>query len=319
MGDRLDYEGDDTAQPTWAALRAEATRRLEGVSRLEAWSHEHAAQQARWIVEEVSGARGADLVGIDVEAPTAIGVQRVEAMVTRRIAGEPLQYVLGSWSFRGIDLFVDRRVLIPRPETELTAQLAIDEATRLGARRGRRAPISGTEAGCVVADLGTGSGALALALAYELPDAEVWATDISADALAVARANFAGAGSVAARVRVGQGDWFDALPRELLARLLVIVSNPPYVAEPEVAALAPEVSDYEPRGALVSGSTGLESIERIVADAPAWLEPRGSLVIELDPRRADAAVQVACDTGFAEVRVERDLADRPRVLVARRG
>jgi release factor glutamine methyltransferase len=318
MRDRQDRGVDDAAEPTWAALRADATRRLES-GRLESGRREHAAQEARWMVEEVSGARGADLVGIELEAATSIGAKRVAAMVARRLAGEPLQYVLGAWSFRGIDLFVDRRVLIPRPETEVTARLAIDEAMRLGVRRGRRAPFSGTEAACVVADLGTGSGALALALASDLPDAEVWATDVSAAALAVARANFAGAGTIAARVRVGEGDWFDALPGGLRGGLRVVVSNPPYVAEREVAELPAEVSDYEPRGALVSGSTGLESIERIVADAPAWLEPRGALVIELDPRRADAAVGLAQDAGFVEVRVERDLADRPRVLVARLG
>lgn len=263
--------------------------------------------------------RGADLVGIELEAATATGANRVAAMVARRLAGEPLQYVLGAWSFRGIELFVDRRVLIPRPETELTAQLAIDEAVRLGTRRGRRAPFSGTETACVVADLGTGSGAVALALATELPDVEVWATDVSTDALAVARANFAGAGTIAARMRVGEGDWFAALPAELRGGLRVVVSNPPYVADSEVAALAPEVAAFEPRVALVSGSTGLESIERIVAEAPVWLEPCGALVIELDPRRADAAMRLAREAGFADVRVERDLADRPRVLVARLG
>jgi release factor glutamine methyltransferase len=270
------------------------------------------------MVEEVSGARGADFVGIEREPATAIGAKRVADMVARRLAGEPLQYVLGAWSFRGIDLLVDHRVLIPRPETELTAQLAIDEAARLGARRGRRVPFSGTEAACVVADLGTGSGAIALALATELPDAEVWATDVSADALAVARANFAGAGSIAARVRVGEGSWFGALPPELHGRLRVVVSNPPYVTESEVEHLPTEVAAYEPRGALVSGPTGLESIERIVADAPLWLESRGVLVIELDPRRADGAMQLARDAGFADVWLERDLTDRPRVLVARR-
>jgi release factor glutamine methyltransferase len=298
---------------TWAEVRRAAAQQLAvGTSA-------NPEQEARWIVEEVSGVRGADLVGVELEAATAMGTQRVAAMVARRLAGEPLQYVLGAWSFRGIDLFVDPRVLIPRPETELTAQLAIDEAVRLGARRGRRAPFSGTEAACVVADLGTGSGAVALALASELPDAEVWATDVSADALAVARANFAGAGSIAARVRVGEGDWFAALPAALRGGLRVVVSNPPYVAEPEFADLGPEVAAFEPRGALVSGSTGLESITRIVADAPVWLEPRGALVIELDPRRAEPAVQLALDAGFAEVRVLPDLAGHARVLVARLG
>jgi release factor glutamine methyltransferase len=274
------------------------------------------------MLEEVAGARGVDLLALEAESATAIGAKRMASMVERRIAGEPLQYVLGTWSFRGIDLFVDPRVLIPRPETELTAQLAIDEAVRLGARRavrpGGRRRLAETPAECVVADLGTGSGALALALAFELPGADVWATDVSSDALAVARANVAGAGSVAAHVRVGEGAWFAALPDGLRGALRVIVSNPPYVAEPEFQDLPSEVSDHEPRGALVSGMTGLESIEAIVTDAPDWLEPRGALVIELDPRRADAASALADEAGFTDVRVERDLSDRPRVLVARR-
>jgi release factor glutamine methyltransferase len=154
-------------------------------------------------------------------------------------------------------------------------------------------------------------------MARELPDAEVWATDVSADALAVARANLAGAGTIAARVRVGEGAWFAALPEALRGTLRVVVSNPPYVTESEFAALPAEVGDHEPRGALVSGATGLESIEQIVKDAPGWLEPGGALVIELDPRRADAATVLAGDVGFTDVRVERDLTDRPRVLVAR--
>ena len=118
--------------------------------------------------------------------------------------------------------------------------------------------------------------------------------------------------------RAGEA-WFEALPAELHGCLRVVVSNPPYVTESEVEHLPSEVAAFEPRGALVSGSTGLESIEGIVADAPLWLEPRGALVIELDPRRADGAMQRARDAGFADVRVERDLADRPRVLVARLG
>ena len=124
--------------------------------------------------------------------------------------------MLGSWPFLGHDLFVDPRVLVPRPETEVVAQVAIDEMVRLGARRGRSDPWAGLVTAYAVADLGTGSGALALALASELPDAEVWATDVSDDALAVARANFAGAGSVAdAAARRASGSWFDALPDEL--------------------------------------------------------------------------------------------------------
>jgi release factor glutamine methyltransferase len=298
--------------PTWRTLRDDATRRLaEG-------RIEHASREAWWMVEEVSGRRGAELVADEDAVATRVAARRIDGMVARRLDGEPLQYVLGSWSFRGIDLFVDPRVLIPRPETEVTAQVAIDEAARLGAEVGRRPAWSGTTTSYVVADLGTGSGALALALAAELPDAEVWATDVSADALAVARANLAGAGSTATRVRLAEGSWFEALPGELRGRVRVLVTNPPYVSEPEVADLPSDVAWHEPRVALVSGATGLEAIEEILRDAPDWLEPSGVVVMELDPRRAAAAREIAEGVGFADVRVERDLTDRDRILVARR-
>ena len=269
------------------------------------------------MVEEVAGLRGAELVAEELNPSTRLAERRIDDMVTRRIAGEPLQYVLGSWSFRGIDLFVDPRVLVPRPETEITAQVAIDEAVRTGAARGRRSPWSGTDTSLRVVDLGTGSGAIALALAAELPDAEVWATDVSADALAVARANLAGAGSTATRVRLAQGSWFEALPDEIRGEVRVIVSNPPYVAISEVDDLPPEVARHEPRDALVSGPTGLEAIEHIVREAPAWLEPGGVLVVEIDPRRADRATEIGRAVGYREVLLEPDLTGRARVLVAR--
>jgi release factor glutamine methyltransferase len=239
-------------------------------------------------------------------------------MVSRRAHGEPLQYVLGRWEFLGHDLFVDGRVLVPRPETEVVAVVALQEAERLGVRRGRNDPWRGAETVLTVADLGTGSGALAIALAAELPDAEVWATDISDDALAVARANFAGAGSLAARVRVAAGSWFDALPSHLLGKLRLIVSNPPYVAEDEVAELPPEVAEWEPRRALVSGPTGMEALAHIIERARAWLDPGGSaLVTEVAPHQAAAVVRLATAAGFADVSIRKDLADRDRVLVAR--
>ncbi len=175
-----------SSSPTWGELRVEASRRLaEAVVA-------QPAQEARWIVEEVAGLRGADLVAEEMVPAPALAATRVDSMVRRRVAGEPLQYVLGAWSFRGIDLFVDPRVLVPRPETETTAEVAIGELTARGARRGARSAWTGTTTTYTVADLGTGSGALALALATELPDAEVWATDRSPAALAVARANLAG-------------------------------------------------------------------------------------------------------------------------------
>jgi len=238
-------------------------------------------------------------------------------MLERRRGGEPLQYVLGTWSFRGIDLFVDRRVLIPRPESEVTAEVAIAEVQRLGARRGRPDPWAGSDTAYVVADLGTGSGALALALAAELPDAQVWATDVSEDALAVARANLAGAGLPATRVRLAQGSWYEGLPEELRGRILVIVANPPYVAEYE--QLEAQVVDYEPDVALVGGETGYEAIDEVVGGARDWLEPGGTLVCEISPRLVEGAIERAQTAGFPDATVRPDLTGRPRVLVARLG
>jgi release factor glutamine methyltransferase len=296
---------------TWAELRDDAAARLRdgGV--------EQPAVEVGWLLEEVSGLDAAEQVAEAGAPATQRAVAALDRLVARRVGGEPLQYVLGSWSFCGIDLLVDRRVLIPRPETEVVAQVAIGEAARLGARVGKADPWSGAVTTYTVADLGTGSGALAIALAYSLPEAEVWATDVDDDALTVARANVAGSGTPSVRVRLAQGVWFDALPAELRGRLLVAVSNPPYLAESEIPALDPSVGEWEPTGALVSGATGLEAFEAIVAAAPEWLDPEGTLVLELAPHQAGPVTGLARAAGFVDVEVHEDLAGRDRVLVAR--
>jgi len=240
---------------------------------------------------------------------------RGSGLLARRLAGEPLQYVLGEWAFREHDLLVDRRVLIPRPETETVVEVALAEVERLGERRGRPDPWAAAITTFAVADLGTGSGAIAIALERSLPEAEVWATDRSAEALAVARANIAGTG--ATRVRTAEGHWFEALDDSLRGELLLVVSNPPYIAEAEIDALPAAVIEWEPFGALVSGPTGLEAIGTILAEAPGWLAPGGVVVLEHAPHQADAVVDLARDAGFVEARVEPDLAGRPRALVAR--
>ena len=239
-------------------------------------------------------------------------------MVERRAAGEPLQYVIGRWPFRGLELLVDRRVLIPRPETEVVAEVALTEAVRAGARRGRPDPWGQAATTYAVADLGTGSGALALALAAELPDAEVWATDRSPEALAVAGANLAAVGLAATRVRLAEGVWYEALPGALRGRLRVIVSNPPYVAESEHGTLPVEVRDHEPYAALVAGPAGTEAIDVLVGAGLGWLEPGGALVMEIAPHQAVTGAERATRAGFVDVEVRADLAGRDRVLVARR-
>lgn len=277
--------------------------RHESLARLRRAGIDDAEQELRWIVEQASGHTAAEQVATLDEPVTEREVRYVDQMVARRATGEPLQYVLGRWGFRTLDLLVDRRVLIPRPETEVVAGLAIDALAALD-RPG------------VAVDLGTGSGAIALSLAAERwPHVEVWATDASAEALAVARANLAGLGRRAAVVRLLEGDWFGALPDDLRGRIDVIVSNPPYVAEDE--PLPPQVADWEPREALVPGPTGLEDIERIVVEAPSWLTDVGALVVEIGETQGAAAERLAMAAGFAQARVHPDLTGRDRALVAR--
>ncbi len=296
--------GESSAQPddgtvTWGEVLAETTRRLAGAGL--------AAQEARWIVAEASGlGAGTDRPGDSEAFVTVGGMSRVDTMVERRLAGEPLQYVLGSWSFRTLDLMVDRRVLIPRPETEAVVGHALDEFDRLADRSPE----------VRVADLGTGSGAIGLSIAAERVSAKVWCSDVSTDALAVTRANLAGLGRPAMRVTVVEGSWFDALPPELAGGLGVVVSNPPYVATGE--ALPSEVADWEPGSALTAGPLGTEYLEQIISAAPVWLMDGGALILELSPEQAVPMADHASSVGFVDVEVRPDLTGCPRALVARR-
>lgn len=262
--------------------------------------------QARWICEQASGMDGDEFVdGLD-ERATERMVAQLDAMVARYRTGEPLQYVLGHWAFRHLDLLVDRRVLIPRPETELVAGVAIECAQRMPR------PL-------VAADLGTGSGAIGLSMAAELPvtGVTVWLTDSSPDALAVARANVAGIGRPGANVRVGEGSWFDALPGDLRGQLAVAVANPPYIADgdPEVAA---SVLEWEPPSALFAGPDGLADVRSIVADAPGWLQPGGWLVLEIGHRQGPAVAELLEAAGLADVEIRQDLAGLDRIALGRR-
>jgi len=280
---------------TWRAVWRDAERALGSTL------------EARRIVERASGYDGADLLlHLDDDAP-ARALPFAHAMVERRAKGEPLQYVVGRWGFRTLDLYVDRRVLIPRPETEVVVEVALAEL---------RAICGDGDRPAVAVDLGTGSGAIALSIAREVPDAEVWGTDVSRDALAVARANLAGLGSpFATHVRLVEGAWFEALPGHLRGRVDLIVSNPPYVSAAET--LPADVADWEPPGALVAGPTGLEDIAHIVAGAPAWLARPGRLVVEIAPDQAGAAADLARAAGVADVDVRPDLQGRLRALVGR--
>ncbi|QXC63176.1 peptide chain release factor N(5)-glutamine methyltransferase [Aquihabitans sp. G128] len=287
----------------WRALLAEAAASLAAAG------VDAANQEARWIVGEATGLEGAELVlGLD-ELATVRGVARLDAMVARRTAGEPIQYVLGSWGFRSLDLLCDRRALIPRPETEQVVEVALRELDRaLLARHGGHRPVA--------VDLGTGTGAIALSLAVERPGTEVWAVDRSADALAVARANLAGLGMAGTRVRLAEGSWFDPLPDDLRSGVDLVVTNPPYVAAHEELPAA--VLDWEPVDALVPGPTGLEAYEVVLADAAAWLAPGGAFVAEVGHAQAAAVVELATAAGLVDAAVHQDHAGLDRAVVARR-
>jgi release factor glutamine methyltransferase len=226
-----------------------------------------------------------------------------EAMVARRAAGEPLQYVLGRWAFRAIEVMVDPRVLIPRPETEQVVEVALRELDRQGV------------AEPVVVDLGTGSGAIAISLAAERRPAQVWATDRSADALAVAGANVAG--HAARRVRLAEGSWWDALPATLRGQVHLAVSNPPYVSDGEMGSLDAVVAEWEPHTALVAGPDGTEDLALVINGAPGWLAPGGAVVVEIAPHQVDRVTALAVAAGLVEVSQHRDLAGRYRAVAAR--
>ena len=233
-------------------------------------------------------------------------VTTLERWIQRRLDGEPVQYITGRAAFRGLDLRVTPDVLIPRPETELLVESVLETL------RVERARWTSPR----LLDLGTGSGAIALALAMEWADAQITATDQSEAALDVARRNAAELG-LGDRVRFLRGRWLDAVPAD--ERFEVVVSNPPYIADSERDALPRDVRDHEPSSALFSGPSGLEDLRSIVEDAPRHLIGGGLLALELAEARAQEVsswLEGAHDWQGVEVRD--DLAGRPRILLARR-
>ena len=228
---------------------------------------------------------------------------RAQTAVRRRMQGAPLAYAVGRASFRHLTLDVDERVLIPRPETELLVDLVLEAI--------------GPEAGGVAIDVGTGSGAIAIALASEGRFSRVYATDISRDALAVAACNVeVCAPSLRAPLELVHGSLLGPL---LDVRARVVVSNPPYIALGEAPALPASVRDWEPAVALYSGSDGMAATARLVREAADVLVPGGLLAFEVDLRRASLAAElVSRERRFGDVRVHLDLTGRERFVLARR-
>lgn len=234
---------------------------------------------------------------IDAQRPLAdVELAKLRALVKRRRAREPMAYLLGQREFYGRVFKVDKRVLVPRPDTETLVDVAL-ERTRACSMSMR------------LLDLCTGSGCVAITLARERPTSRVTATDVSADALAVARANAQRLGAY--NVAFVEGDLYAPVAG---ARFDVITANAPYIATSEIATLMPDVRDFEPRLALDGGADGLDLVRRIVADAHGVLVPGGVLALEVGAGEAPAVAALLSEHGFASVDVRRDYGKIERVV-----
>ena len=261
---------------------------------------------AQWLCEHASGCEADEFGDILDELVSERSAQHLHSMLVRYATGEPLQYVMGRWAFRRLDLLVDSRVLIPRPETELL----VEHVTRYALQKIRDVGRS-----VAIADLGTGSGAVGLSVLHELPfeSAEVWMTDVSEDALHVARANAAGVGRNAVGARFGHGSWYEALPVDLRGSLDAIVSNPPYIAMGD-PLVGESVLKWEPHNALFAGADGLDDLRAVVSDAVNWLVPGGLLAVEMGFTQATVVSQLFESAGFTNVSVHKDLAGLDRFV-----
>ncbi|HXV53184.1 MAG TPA: peptide chain release factor N(5)-glutamine methyltransferase [Solirubrobacterales bacterium] len=243
---------------------------------------------AELLLAEATGADRARLAATPEAGVTAVDARAFGTMVRRRVRREPLAYIVGRKGFRGIELAVDRRVLIPRPETELLVELALELEP------------------AAVLDVGTGSGAIALAIADELGVARVPAPATSLDALAVAEAN---------RERLGLGERVELAFGTLAeGRFDLVVANLPYVADGDWAALPAEIREYEPREALLAGPTGLDAIDALLAGVSLAAEPPRAVALEVGEGQAPTVAELVRRTGFERVETRRDLAGIERVV-----
>jgi release factor glutamine methyltransferase len=267
-------------------------------ARLRAAGVVFAEREAEWLIE---CATGIDRAGALREPPVldVDAAARLDALVARRVAGEPLQYVTGSAAFRHLELAVGPGVFIPRPETELVAERAME-----------RLPRGGT-----VVDVGTGSGALALAIAQERPDARVIATEVSRDALVWAEKNRA---TLELDAQLVASDLLTDLPAELAGGIDVVVANPPYVPETDKEFLPADVADHEPSVALFGSADGLAVIRRLACDARAWLRSGGWLVLEIGHDQGARVAHLLEQHGYVDVAISLDLAERERIAEGRR-
>lgn len=275
-----------------AALLADATQRLAAARELEP---QEARIEARVLLAHALNVDHAWLIGHDRDIPSAEQNKRITTLIERRIAGEPVAYILGYREFYGRRFKVTADVLIPRPETELLVEAALE---RLPKDRPAR-----------ILDLGTGSGCIAISLALERPDCSVCAVDFSPAALAIATDN---AKALSAQVEFLRSDWFSTI---LNRKFELIVSNPPYI-EANDRHLKQGDLPYEPISALASGANGLDAIQRIAAAAPHHLTPDGALLLEHGWQQSDTVQSLLKQSGFKRIEAQQDLAGIRRIVIA---
>jgi release factor glutamine methyltransferase len=312
----------------------------EGASLLERAGIEDARRNAELLLQKVIGAERVDLLANPDRIARPSHTSAYRDLLQKRAAHFPLQYLVGRVGFMDFELNVDSRVLIPRPETELLAETAIEFITARpftaktqrtqrtatdwgnngnGQNNGKKDGKGGLieETPVVICDVGTGSGCIAIALARAIPSAKIFATDISRDALDLAAENARACG-VADRIAFLEGDLLEPIC-EMKGRLDAICSNPPYVSPEEFDRLEPEIREHEPRRALVAAEDGLEFHRRLIESAPVFLKEGGWLIVELPAgRRARIEALLATAAGIRGRRVVRDYAGIDRVLVAQR-
>ncbi|MHB1017449.1 MAG: peptide chain release factor N(5)-glutamine methyltransferase [Coriobacteriia bacterium] len=263
----------------------------------------HPRRSAEWLLSSATGLSRVELYAYHDRPLSPDERACYRTLVAKRAEGMPLQYVTGEMPFRHLIVHVEPGVFIPRPETEVLVDVALEHLSDI------EEP--------VVVDLCTGSGCVAVSIASEHPTARVWAVDLSEAAIATT-VRTAGNAKVAERVHTLHGDLFDPLPSELSGTVDLIVSNPPYIPSADLPELPAEVLGFEPHLALDGGPDGLDVFRRIAEAADAWLAPGGGLALELDSRCV-AAAAAELQERFTGVTVRRDLADRERIVYARKG
>jgi release factor glutamine methyltransferase len=299
---------------TAAALTVRALL-AEAVARLEAAGLPTARPDAEWLLGAALGGERFAAYLEPARAVTPGAAERFRGLVGRRAGHEPLQHLLGFEDFRGLRLRVTPAVLVPRPETEGLVAWALELLDGLSEDGGRAGAISGRPL-MVVADIGTGSGAIACALASARPDARVIATDLSRDALAVAAANVRALG-LEGSVELLAGDLL--APQAGRPRLDMIVANLPYLPTAVIATLPREVREFEPRAALDGGPDGLRALRRLVKAAPTALRAGGWIALEVGEEQAGALASLMGAEGFTDIAARHDFRGVERYVAGRLG